>query len=210
MDSLEQMPSKTNSAAVEHGTTYQTDVDLATAAGQGDMTARRAFANRLLKQVRRTMSYITRDKSMVDDLTQTALIRILNAAETYRGECSLEFWAARIAARVAQREFVKRERRIRLLPFLSAPRDPFVPAEHQTHEAELRARIAASLERLPIKQRAVVVLRFVEGYSLAEIAILTDAPENTVRERLRVAKKKLQEMMASDAVLMEWATAREP
>ena len=52
------------------------------------------------------------------------------------------------------------------------------------------------VQRLPAAQRAVVVLRFYEDLTLADIATLLDRPASTVRSDLRRALMKLRESLA--------------
>ncbi|GIF19928.1 RNA polymerase sigma-70 factor (sigma-E family) [Actinoplanes tereljensis] len=44
-----------------------------------------------------------------------------------------------------------------------------------------RLRLRAALDRLPVKQRAVVVLRFLEGLSVEQTAVALGFPEGTVK-----------------------------
>jgi RNA polymerase sigma factor (sigma-70 family) len=52
-----------------------------------------------------------------------------------------------------------------------------------------------SLQRLPMMQRTVVVLRFYEDLSLTEIALLLERPASTVRSDLRRGLAKLKGLM---------------
>lgn len=53
--------------------------------------------------------------------------------------------------------------------------------------------IARVLSRLPAERREVILLRFVDGMSLAEIAAALDIPLGTVKSRLHLAIKQLRE-----------------
>ena len=68
-----------------------------------------------------------------------------------------------------------------------SPRDGLVRKERE-------AEFFALLERLPEPQRAVLLLHFVEDFSLEEIAIVTDANLGTVKSRLHYAKKALRQL----------------
>jgi RNA polymerase sigma factor (sigma-70 family) len=57
---------------------------------------------------------------------------------------------------------------------------------------EIGARIAAALARLPAVQRDAFLLQQEAGLSLAQIATLTGAGEETVKSRLRYATSKLR------------------
>ena len=54
------------------------------------------------------------------------------------------------------------------------------------------------LSKLPEKRRHTLVLRLAYGYSVAEVAAITDAPVNTVRDRIRVGLKELRQSIARD------------
>jgi len=79
------------------------------------------------------------------------------------------------------------------------PLDELVGAEagpadmmiRQEQEAELMARVA----ELPLAQRSVLLLHFIEGFSLEEIAHVTQAHVGTVKSRLHYAKRALRELL---------------
>jgi RNA polymerase sigma-70 factor, ECF subfamily len=56
-----------------------------------------------------------------------------------------------------------------------------------------RAELAAALGALSAVQREVVLLRFLDGFSLHEIAVATDTPVNTIKSRLYNALHKLRD-----------------
>ena len=58
------------------------------------------------------------------------------------------------------------------------------------------------------KYRVALTLRLALGYSVAEIADITDTPFNTVRERLRTGRKKLHRQMSKDPLLVDWLGGR--
>jgi RNA polymerase sigma-70 factor (ECF subfamily) len=59
------------------------------------------------------------------------------------------------------------------------------------------------LAELPLEQSTALAMRVGLGLSLADIARETDAPVNTVRSRLRLAKLHLRERIDGDAVLRD-------
>jgi RNA polymerase sigma factor (sigma-70 family) len=81
------------------------------------------------------------------------------------------------------------------------------PAESQEQAVarhQLRRRLALHLKKLNAERRMAVVLRWLHGYSLKEIAEFTDASVNTVRDRLQVGKKQLQKAIARDPAFRDW------
>jgi RNA polymerase sigma-70 factor (ECF subfamily) len=72
--------------------------------------------------------------------------------------------------------------------FESSPDDLLVRQEQETEFMNL-------LNQLPLPQRSVLLLHFVEDFSLDEIARLTETPLGTVKSRLHYAKKSLRKLL---------------
>jgi len=51
------------------------------------------------------------------------------------------------------------------------------------------------LQQLPVPQRSVLLLHFVEEFSLEEISTITDAGLGTVKSRMHYAKKALRKLL---------------
>lgn len=64
--------------------------------------------------------------------------------------------------------------------------------------AELRLIVSSLLGVLPTVQAQALLLRFVLGCSLQEIAEIAVVPLNTVRSRIRLAREALQRRLAHD------------
>ena len=62
-----------------------------------------------------------------------------------------------------------------------------------TRSETSRTELAAALSALPPAQREVVLMRFLDGLSLAEISTALDIPLNTTKSRLYNALQKLRE-----------------
>ncbi len=71
----------------------------------------------------------------------------------------------------------------------AAQSDPAKSAER----AELRAKVQAAIEKLPEREREVLVLKEFEGLRYREIAELLNVPIGTVMSRLYYARKDLAE-----------------
>ena len=194
------------------------DVD---AASRGDREARSRVAHAVYDRVRTTVFYLTGGGADAEDIVQQALIEILRSLRTYRGEASLEVWADRIAVRTAMRDIRKRRRRREFvlsqiqedaaqagldtasLSFVAGRREG--RPDRQTEESQVRQRLAALLQKMPEERQVAVVLRWVHGYSIEEIANITGVRVNTARGRLRKGKKELRQLILSDPTLRNWA-----
>ena len=191
------------------------DLDLASAAGRADGQAQRELVARLLDRVRATVHYLVGGGSDAEDLVQLALVEILRSVGSFQGRSRLETWADRVTVRTAMRELRRRRAHEKALVrdsdegMAAADRAAEMadrrPQEREALRGQLRGRLAVKLQRLSPERRAVVVLRFVHGYSIHEISRLTGAPPNTVRDRLQVGKRVLRGFILKDPVLRDWA-----
>ncbi len=137
-----------------------------------------------------------------EDATQESLIALVQALPGFRGESSLATFATRIALRTAWRARERRAQREQRTSPLDEGRDGAVPgaldAGDTSPSAELRLIVGSLLGVLPVVQAEALLLRFVLGHSLQEVAEICGAPLNTVRSRIRLAREALQHRLASD------------
>lgn len=184
---------------------YRSELEMTQKAAGGDHNAKRDLVNSLLDQVRRTVSYLSGPDKDADDLTQLALIQILKSAGSFRGECTLNYWADRITVRTSMKQFRKRQRREKLALSMW-PETPLDDSGLEDHLAsrQIRVHLSKVLQKLSPERRSVVVLHHLQGYGIAEISEMTGAPINTVRDRLRIGRKQLRKRILTDPSLKDW------
>ncbi len=186
----------------------ENDSELAYYAARGDEQACRRLVDRLFSRVRRTMSYLAGGGADAEDLSQMALIQIVRSAGSFRGDCTLEYWADRVAVQTAAKHFAKNKRRTELRETYSVTPPGGHMVENEVEQLRLGRRLSQVLRGLTKKHRTAVVLHYLYGYKVAEIAELTGARVNTVRGRIRVGKKKLRQLAMRDPLLSEWIAGR--
>lgn len=177
---------------------------VAAVAATGDARATRellvALAPRVLRAARGVLGPEHAD---VEDAAQEALMAIVRALPAFRGESSVGHYASRIAVRTCLAARARGdERRRREGAAADAVRS--APAEHEgTTSARRQAMIRELLLELPVEQAEALALRVVLGLSMAEVAEAEQAPVNTVRSRLRLAKEALRRRIEGDPSLAE-------
>ena len=159
------------------------------AAQKGDTMAMNALVDELMPYVGRVCRGIALDRG--EDAAQEALIAILRGIRQLREPEALRSWARRIAVREAVR--AARDARgggagagspgtVGELPEeLPAPGQPLLGLE-----------LRDQLERIEPHQRAVLVLREVEGLSEREAAELLEVAPGTVKSRLHRARARFK------------------
>jgi RNA polymerase sigma-70 factor, ECF subfamily len=176
----------------------EADIDLA----QGALTCastRDALTRRLWPRVQRLVASFVRDRADADDAAQLALLEILRAISSYRGEAKLESWADRIAVRTAIR--VARTRRLAAVRQDALEPDQLAQPDVESMGEELPRALSSYLDALPEARRTALVLRHALGYSVQEIAELTGCSENTVKDRLLSARHEVRRMVRRDVAL---------
>ncbi len=133
---------------------------------------------------------VCRDTADAADAVQTGLEQAWRKRSTLRDETLLRPWLDRIVAREALR--ISRKRGSWLGRLLSLDVTWIEPRDQRASEPPAYMALRDAFERLSPEQRAVVGLHLHLGYSVAETAAIVGAPEETVRSRLRVAKKRLR------------------
>jgi RNA polymerase sigma-70 factor (ECF subfamily) len=186
------------------------DQALAAAAAAGDRPSQRKIAQMIYSRVRNIVAYTVNNPAVADDVTQSAMLKILCSLQDYRGDSSIEFWSVRIAVRMAMRAVKTMRRRQYLLFFLPEPRSPFEETHGPAENADLRLRINALVSKLPEKQQIAIRLRYVHEYSIEEIAAILSVSENTVRDRLRVGKKRLKSLLQKNPAVSAWMEKGRP
>jgi RNA polymerase sigma-70 factor (ECF subfamily) len=185
---------------------------LAHAAAAGDVAAVQRLVAAVTPRVTRVVhAVLGASHAEADDAVQQALIGFVDSLGDFRGECEPVHFASRIAVRAAV-AFARRASRARGrraddvdLETLATPYDAgtTTPTEATAERLRLRAALRELLTRIPAEQAEAMALRFVLGSSLDEIARITDVPSNTVRSRIRLAKKALRAAIEADPRLSE-------
>ncbi|MBI3724073.1 sigma-70 family RNA polymerase sigma factor [bacterium] len=135
--------------------------------------------------------------SEAEDASQEVFLQVHRGLRAFEGRSLLSTWIFRIATNVA----LKRLRRKRRRPSSrSIEEGEAVAADGPAPEAgldssELRAVLLRALDRLPEEQRAVVVLRGIEGLPFEEVARVLGIVRPTAESRMARAKEKLRSLL---------------
>lgn len=151
---------------------------------------RAEFSRRVLKmedRLYRVSFGILRDEQDRRDAAQEAVLRAWAGLDKLRRPEYFETWLTRILIRCCYDILKARGGGV---PLDDVPE----PAAPEMPGSELREAIRA----LEPKLRLPLVLHYVEGYKLREIARMLKIPENTVATRLHRAREKLREQLMEE------------
>lgn len=125
---------------------------------------------------------------LADDLAQDTLLKAYLASDTFREESAFSSWLFRIAYNT----FISDRRRMR--PELSIDDAVEIQAKERSDSALEYHDLHVALSRLPETERTIVLLFYMQGYQLKEIAEITDLTPAAAKQALyrgRLALKKL-------------------
>ena len=126
-----------------------------------------------------------------EDAVQDGFLHAYRALERFRPEQAFAAWLNRIVANAALD--IGRRRKVRDADAL--PETLSVPVFDPSERSELRNRLGTALGVLPDRQRSVLVLHDVEGYTHGEIGSMLGIPEGTARSDLHHARASLRERL---------------
>ena len=160
----------------------RTDAELMAALRDADTSAFDTLYRRHRDWVVRMAMRITGDEADALDVLQEAFLYLLRKAPDLEARARFSTLLFPIVRHVA---LARRRNRI---GSVAAPEPTVEPADTARHEE-----LVAVLAGLPVEQRETVLLRFVDGLSVAEVAMRLGVPVGTVKWRLHEALERLRE-----------------
>jgi RNA polymerase sigma-70 factor (ECF subfamily) len=187
------------------------DAELVAALRAGDERAFMELVREYSPGMRRLALTFVRSPSLADDVVQEAWLGVLRGLDRFEGRSSLRTWIYTIVANIA-RTRAKREARSVPLSALGArgeeaedeasvDPDRFLADGHWARpvepwravlDAEARAVIEGAIAQLPPRQREVIELRDVQGWSAEDVRNVLELSETNQRVLLHRARSKVR------------------
>jgi RNA polymerase sigma-70 factor (ECF subfamily) len=152
--------------------------------------------------------HMLRDVGAAEEVTQDSFFNVWRRGASYRSDRGkVTSWLFSIAHHRVIDELRRRRRREQLQvakdvdTIQKADEKSPDPTKYATQQMQ-KTKIAEALTELRPEQRDVVVLAYYGGLTHSEIAKKLEQPLGTVKTRMRLALKKLREVMGSQA--REW------
>ncbi len=160
----------------------------------GDLEALGELYDQHRRMVYRTALVITGDQDAASDLLQDVFLRLFRFAENIDSTRPIEPWLYRMTTNLAY-DWVKRQSRLPrpiedLVDWLAIPgRNPTdTAAEWNDDWREVQQAISS----LPLPQRVVITLYYLNDLPLQEIADILEVPVGTVKSRLHYGRLSLR------------------
>lgn len=178
-------------------TDSDTDKKLVKKALKGDGHAFESIVKKYQKQLYFTIRKIVSGHEDTDDVLQDTFIKAFNRLDTYKAEYPFYPWLHRIAVNTAINHYKKKgTHKESSLDEMLDEGNPF-PAKHRNpqrelEQNELNEQVKFALEKLPIDQKVVFLLRTSDELSYEEISTHLNISIGTVMSRLSRARGKLR------------------
>lgn len=177
-----------------------TDAELVAQIREGNLEAFEALYHKYKGRIFRTALAITRDQGAAEEILQDCFVRAYRHMDRVDGSLPLSPWLHRIAINLS-RSWLSRHNHWytpleKVVDQLACPlqNQPDHLAEHR----DFMAIVQGAMDSLSFNQRVVLVLFYLWGYSLAEIAYVLDCPVGTVKSRLHYGRANLRRKLVSD------------
>lgn len=169
-------------------------LELIDRARKGDRDAFGVLATSSIQRMHGIAVRIVHDHGRAEDAVQSALLQAWRDLPSLRDPARFDAWLYRLLLRACfdearkQRAFVANIRVVSVEPGEADDSNRFAD----------RDQLDRAFRRLPVDQRAVVVLHHYEGMPLTEVADVLTIPVGTVRSRLHYALRTLRAAVDAD------------
>jgi len=176
------------------------DAELVSRIRDGDLGAFETLYAKYKRRLYQTALAITGDSGAAEEVLQDCFVRAYQAMDRVNAATSLAPWLYRITVNLSYNWSSRRRRwpleLDSLIDRLIA--GPTASPEVAAEGTELRQIVWDAVSSLSFKHRSVVVLFYVQGLSLKEIAYILDCPVGTIKSRLHYACQSLRSKLSED------------
>jgi RNA polymerase sigma-70 factor, ECF subfamily len=133
----------------------------------------------------------------VEDVVQEVFLKVLKNLTHFRGQSSLETWLTTITVNTCRSWRRKRLMRWDFLKrFQQRTSESLHVSPEPNPDSDMLRTVRRAVQKLPIRYREVIVLRYLEQLPTAQIAAILGLNLNTVNVRLNRARVQLKEKLA--------------
>jgi len=154
-----------------------------------------ALVERYSRLLFRVAHSILRSRAEAEDVVQEVFVRVLQRRGSLQEIRDMRVWLVRIAWNLAL------DRRRRIWPeqmdegFAESLIESSVPADERVEQAQQMRSVLQEMERLPKRERHVLLLSAIEELGTAEMAEVLGRSESAVRALLFRARTRLRERL---------------
>lgn len=167
---------------------------------KGDLEAFEALYHRHKTRVYHTALAITHDEGAAEEILQDCFVRAYRHMNRLDTTYPISPWLHRIAVNLSYNWTIRQRRRA--LPLEEVTErlvaGPQSSPERAAEHSELQGLVQEAIDSLSFPHQIVVILYYLQGFTLSEIAYILDCPTGTVKSRLHYACKNLRKHLSAD------------
>jgi RNA polymerase sigma-70 factor, ECF subfamily len=135
------------------------------------------------------------DRDDAEDVAQEVFVKVYHSLRHFRQESGFSTWIYRIATNASLDRLKQRKRTSTRLVPINESHIAEMQTQPETDHIDTGIHIERALHELPTLQRAVVILRHMEGYSTKQVSEILRCSEGTVKTHLHRGLKKMRKLL---------------
>ena len=188
------MPATLQLLKPEHSATW-TEADIKKLAASNARGAMEAVIQKYRDPLYFHARYIVKDHQEAYDVVQEVFIKAMREARLFDDEFKIKAWLFRVTSNLCFNQVRNRKRRGAILDTMVKPEAFGADQMDTVFAGEQREEMSAALEQLSDDHRQILVLRYYDDLSYAEIAEVLQVKLGTVMSRLSRARMRLSAVM---------------
>lgn len=188
------MPANLQLLKPEHSATW-TEADIKKLAASNARGAMEAVIQKYRDPLYFHARYIVKDHQEAYDVVQEVFIKAMRESRLFDDEFKIKAWLFRVTSNLCFNQVRNRKRRGAILDTMVKPEAFGADQMDTVFAGEQREEMTAALEQLSDDHRQILVLRYYDDLSYAEIAEVLQVKLGTVMSRLSRARMRLSTVM---------------
>ena len=170
--------------------------DLILRAKEGSNDAFRLLVERHMRGAYDIAYHFLASHDDAQDMAQEAFVRVHRSLGSFRGDAEFGTWLYRIVTNLSMNRLRQRKSRARFeVRTDEIAQNTAGPDPAWEGQSDLTAHIERALHELPALQRAVVMLRHLNGLSTREVSSILQCSEGTVKTHLHRGLRNMRKML---------------
>lgn len=169
---------------------------------KGDLLAFEILINKYSNQVFNILLRLLGNREDAEDVSQETFVKVYKKLHTYKGKSHFYTWLYRIAINTGKDHLKKKKWEYPLEAFgknqFSFSQEHSIGPETAVINKEKRELILRALMELNLDQRAIIILRDIQGFSYEEISGILGISIGTVKSRISRTRKILKEKLINE------------
>lgn len=162
----------------------------------GNSDALRLIVERYMKQAYNIAYSFMKNHDDAEDIAQDALVRAYRSLNSFRGDSEFSTWLYRIILNLSLTRLKQKKTKATCELSQIEPNNNLSDDNpNYFSQIDISMHIEKALQQLPTLQRAVVILRHLEGLTTRQVSSILHCSEGTVKTHLFRGLKKLRAML---------------